>query len=111
MHMGGDPEDPIGVLVAASMVRDDMPWFYEMALEAYHAIKSGDVEAAERETRRLRGLSEILMHGPFMEEFATKETHMFMMEFPRMLDRLVRRYVENKQPTPRRKGAKHGMES
>lgn len=42
MHMSGEPDDPIGILLVASMVRDDMPWFYEIALEAYRAIKSGE---------------------------------------------------------------------
>ena len=34
MHMEGS-DDPIGMLLAASMVRDEMPWFYEIILETY----------------------------------------------------------------------------
>jgi hypothetical protein len=102
MHMNDDPEDPIGLLLAASMVRDDMPWFYEIVLEAYHAIRSGDSHAAEREVTRLRNLPKMLMHGPFMDEFGDKDMHMFMMEFPRMFEHAFRRYVDNKKPTPRR---------
>jgi len=96
MHMVGNSEDPIGLLVAASIVRDEMPWFYEIALEAYRAIKSGDSESAEREIKRLRRIPEMLMHGPFMEEMGSKEMHMFMMEFPLMLDRMAHRYLEKR---------------
>ena len=103
MHMAGDPGDPIGILLAASMVRDDMPWFYEIAVEAYHAIKTGDVETAEKEIHRLRRMSEMFMHGPFMEEFGSKEMHMIMMEFPHMFEHMIRRCIENKKSASRRK--------
>ena len=101
MHMGSDPDDPIGILVAASVVRDEMPWFYEIALETYRAIKSGDAQAVEQEIRRLRHLPEMLMRGPFMEEFGSKDMHMFMMEFPRMFEHVIRRCMEAKKPTTR----------
>jgi hypothetical protein len=107
MHMGGsDADDPIGILLAASMVRDDMPWFYEIALEAYRAINSGDVQAAERAIKRLRHLPEMLMRGPFMEEFGNKDMHMFMMEFPRMFEHVIRRCLDAKKPAPRPRSAK-----
>jgi hypothetical protein len=106
MHMGIEPGDPIGILLAASIVREDMPWFYEIAQEAYHAIKTGDTESAEREVQHMRHISEILMHGPFMEEFGSKEVHMFMMEFPRMLEHMLRRCIDAKKPPSRRRSSK-----
>jgi hypothetical protein len=111
MHMGGESGDPIGILLAASMVREDMPWLYELAVEAYHAIKAGDTEAAEKEIRRLSRFTERFMHGPFMDgpfmdEFGGKEAHMFMMEFPHMFERMLRHCVETKKPTTRRRGVK-----
>jgi hypothetical protein len=96
MDMGGDSEDPIGLLMAASMVREELPWFYEIAVEVYRAIKSGDSELADREIRRLRHIPEMLMRGPFLEESGSKEMHMVMMEFPRMVDHMARRYLEKK---------------
>ena len=39
------------------------------------------------------------MRGPFMEEFGLtggKEAHMFLMEFPRMLDHMLRRALDSK---------------
>ena len=39
------------------------------------------------------------MHGSFMEElgFGGKESHMFFMEFPRMLEHVLRRSLEEKK--------------
>ncbi len=111
MHMGVESGDPIGIVLAASMVRDDMPWFYEIAQEGYHAIKAGDVEAAERQIKRLHRMSEFFMRGPFMEEFGSKDMHMFIMEFPRMFEHMLRRCIEPKKlpsrPVPRRSSKAH----
>ena len=54
---------------------------------------------------RLHRFSEFMVRGPFMEEFGmgSKETHMFCMEFPRMLERMLRRTLEEKKPAPRRR--------
>jgi hypothetical protein len=109
-HMGVESGDPIGILLAASMVREDMPWFYEIALEAYHAIKAGDTESAEREVKRMNRVTEMIMHGPFMEEFGSKEAHMFIMEFPRMFEHMLHRCIETKKPAARRKGSKPSSE-
>ncbi len=35
MHMSEDPSDPVAILLAASMIRDDAPWIYELAMEVY----------------------------------------------------------------------------
>jgi hypothetical protein len=91
LHMSGDPGDPVGILMAASLIRDDAPWIYELAMEVYRAAKSGNAAAIDREMKRLRRFSEVMMRGPFMEEFGfhTKDMHIFMMEFPRMLERAL----------------------
>jgi hypothetical protein len=47
LHMSGDPSDPVGILVVASLIRDDLPWLYELAMEVYRAAKDGDVEGIE----------------------------------------------------------------
>ncbi len=106
-HMGVKYGDPIGILLVASMVREDMPWIYEIAQEAYHAIKTGDTESAEMEVQRMKRISEMFMHGPFMsEEFGGKEAHMFMMELPRIFEHILHRCIETKKPPARRKGSK-----
>jgi hypothetical protein len=96
MQMSGEPSDPVAILMAASIVRDDMPWLYELAMEVYRAVKSGETESIERELERFRRLSKLMMHGGIMEEFgfARKEHHMIAMEFPRMLENMLRRSLE-----------------
>jgi len=104
MHMSGDPGDPVGILMAASLVRDDMPWMYELAMEVYRAAKAGDPEAIERELHRLSRFSDLMIRGPFMEEFGfgRKEHHMFAMEFPRILERTLRHSLDLPSPVKRR---------
>jgi hypothetical protein len=115
MHISGEPGDPVAILMAASIVRDDMPWLYELAMEVYRAVKSGNAESIEREMSRLRRFSEVMLRGPFMEEFVSgsKESHMMAMEFPRMLEHMLARTLEMRkrhQPS-RRKSSKMQQES
>jgi hypothetical protein len=102
-HMAGDPSDPVGILMAASMIREDVPWLYELAMEVYRAVKSGEPAAIEQEMRRLHRFSEFAMHGPFLEEmgFGDRDTHMMLMEFPHMLERMLERSLAEKKPHAR----------
>jgi hypothetical protein len=114
MHMSGEPGDPVAILMAASLVRDDVPWLYELAMEAYRAVKAGNIEAIEREIRRISRFSEGILRGPFLEEFGFggKESHMFVMEFPRMLEHTLMRMVElEKTRRKRRKPQEPGKAS
>jgi hypothetical protein len=115
MHMSGEPGDPVAILMAASVVRDDMPWLYELAMEVYRAVKSENNEAIEREMKRLSRFSEVMMRGPFMEEFGfvSKESHMFAMEFPRMLEHVLMRTLDMRKahaPTRRKPQKSEGKE-
>ena len=110
MHTAGGSDDPIGILMVASMVRDEMPWLYEVASDVYRALKSGDGEAARREVKRLRHLPDLFMHGLFREEFGGKEAHM-IMEFPRMLNSMIERHLEMQKMRLPRKIAKADSES
>ncbi|HIJ73409.1 MAG TPA: toll/interleukin-1 receptor domain-containing protein [Candidatus Hydrogenedentes bacterium] len=48
-HMIGErPDDPILILVLASMLREDLSWLYEVGLEAYRAARSGRADAPAR---------------------------------------------------------------
>ena len=83
MHMMGErPGDPIGILFLASLFREDMPWLYELGMEAYRAACSGIPDDTERALHRFRRASKLFMKGPFPPE---------EMGFdPRMLDMMVR---------------------
>lgn len=85
--MGGKPGDPIGILILASMLKDDAPWLYELGAEAYHAVKRGRTPEAQQAIRRFRKALDFSLHGPFSEEmgFHPKELHMMLREMEEFL--------------------------
>lgn len=92
--LADQPGDPVGILLAASLVREEMPWLYELSMEIYRAVKSGDPQAAAQELSKLHRLSEVMLRGPFMEEFGRKDHHIIAIEFPRILERFLRHSIE-----------------
>jgi hypothetical protein len=87
-----DGKDPVALLLFGSMVRDDLPWLYEVIVEVYRELRSGDAKSARRAIERLRSMTKMIHRGPIMEEFAnSKESHMMLMELPAMLDHLLHR--------------------
>ena len=46
-----DPGDPTALLMMASVVREDMPWLYELLVDAYREAKAGDIAAAPKSSR------------------------------------------------------------
>jgi len=100
MHLAGDPGDPVAILMAASMVREDMPWLYELSMEVYKAAKSGNPESIHREINRLHRFSDVMLRGPFAEDlgYGNKDYHMIAMEFPRMLENVLMRTLDRRKP-------------
>jgi len=90
MQMSGHLEDPVGILMAASMVREDAPWLYELAMELYRAAKSGDSVSIDRTLHHLRHFSKMMLHGPL---------GMYAMELPHMLERMARRTLGRRLPS------------
>ena len=113
MHMSGEPGDPVAILMAASIVRDDAPWLYELAMEVYRAVRTGEPETIEREVARLRNFSEFATRGPFMEEFGFggKESHMFLMEFPRLLEHMLRRTLRERKASAPEEDARPSLKA
>lgn len=83
-HMlGGKRGDPIVLLMLASLFREEMPWMYELALEAYRLSRSGAPEEAREARRRFQRAVEIMRHGPFdPDEFGvdSRTVHMMMRD-------------------------------
>lgn len=80
--MGRGRRDPIMLLVVASLFRDEMPWLYELAAEAFRAINSGNKPAAQRAFEQYRGAMKMASSGRMMDLFGNgmKETHFMMRE-------------------------------
>jgi hypothetical protein len=86
--MSSKGNDPIGLLIIASMLRDDLPWLYEIGIDAYRAFRSGDPKYIDEAVSRFQNAVEFAMHGPFIEE---KELHMMLRELPRVLEHTIQR--------------------
>ena len=86
----GEPRPGLAVLIAASFVRDEVPWLYDMAAEAYRLSLLGNTEAENRAVREfLRGW-EMVTYGPFTRELnMSKDLHMAFRELPMLLDRFM----------------------
>jgi hypothetical protein len=94
-HMASEEgDDPISLLMFASLMRDDLPWLYELIVDVYREIKDGDAKAAQKAIGRLRRVSKMLRRGPMMDLMMddSKDAHMLAMEFPMMLDRVLHRF-------------------
>src|ERR1043166_4535617 len=105
LHMSEMRGDPLAVLMMASMVRDDLPWLYELAMETYRAIKSGRIDDIKHELNRLRKVSNSDRWMMFMDELGprNKETYMMSHDVPRLLEHALERALDEKQSRSRKK--------
>ena len=92
-RVGSGPGDPLGLLIGLSAFREDLPWLYELGLEVYHAVKSGDAGRAERATKSIGRAMEFFDRGhPMAEELGLdprmmQMMHMFVREMEDLLPR------------------------
>ena len=89
--------DPLRLLMLLSLVRDDLPWLYELGVDAYQQTTRGTPNAKQARQRVFSALK-MLRHGPWIEMFENKESHMvfrelehFAMEFSDMEDSEVKK--------------------
>jgi len=84
-------KDPIGLLIVAGVLREDMPWLSEVLVEMYREILRGGSRSIGRHLERLHRLTRIVLRGPFIEEMGgSKEHHMIAVELPDMLEEYLR---------------------
>ena len=94
-----DGRPGLAALVAASFVRDDMPWLYEMAAEVYRASLTGDVRAERRGFKDFIRACEATAHGPLSRgPWSGRDTHMILREMPILLDRYLVEPQEDPEP-------------
>jgi hypothetical protein len=94
--MSPKADDPyVGFLVMVSLLRDDVPWLYELGMEVYRAWRGNRKSAAREALSRFRHAMEFTLHGPLGEEFMmrSKEGHMAMMELEHMMERVTDRHM------------------
>jgi len=91
-QLGGKRGDPIALLIMASLFRDEMPWVYELGIEAYRAARDGTPEEALAARRRFQKSAEVMLRGPFGPEEMGME--------PRMMHMMVRELDHLLEPEP-----------
>lgn len=96
------PTDPVRFLIMASFFRDEVPWLYELAVDAYHET----VRRSSRATtarRRLFAAIKAMRHGPWLELFESKEMHMLFRELEHLFYEIA---SEIEEPEPERLSSK-----
>lgn len=83
--------DPIHLLVSASLFKDDLPWLYELALEAFRSVKGGNSSEAQLALLQYRKAIDAVREGPFLDMLGidSKMTHIALrdaLEFIPMLE-------------------------
>jgi hypothetical protein len=94
---------PVGILLIASLVREDFPWLYELGMEAYRAAKRGHAEHAREAMTAFEEAAEFTIHSPLPEElgFSTKD-----LDSLRDVPMLIHHYLSlgSAEPLPKRVG-------
>jgi hypothetical protein len=100
-HMVGGPRSrgDVGLLVLASLFREDCPWLYELGVDAYRAVRSGNTHAAEQALQTFERSVEFTLHGPMMEMFrSSKEDHMIMRDLGHIAEEVLPRIIRRALP-------------
>jgi hypothetical protein len=94
MHKSSDgPNDPLNLLIAGSFLKDDAPWIYELALEAYRALRSGSRGDGQDAIRRFIEAIDTLQRGSFSEEFGIDRMALKIISFEMLHPFLELTYV------------------
>lgn len=98
MHMSPNPY--VGMLMALSLIKDKMPWLYEIGIETIRKIRSGvSIKEKENAVMEFDEMVEMTSHNPMMEEFFmmnSKEDYMMVRDLPRMLRKNMKRLIMKK---------------
>ncbi len=83
------PQDPIMLLAAAAMLKESVPWVYELGAQAYRASVEGSPHADRMVQQFLRSV-EAAQHSPILgrnSEVDSRALDMMLMEAPRFAHR------------------------
>jgi len=96
MHSSKDPK--LGILIGLGMLRDGMPWLYDVGVDALRTIDSeADTKKKLHAAHEFQDLLKMSTRHPIMHEFMdSKEDFMLFEELPRMLSMQMERYLERR---------------
>lgn len=85
-----DRRDPMRFLLIGSFLKEDFPWHYELALDAYHETKRGkSIKAKEAQHRFANGFR-ALSRGPMLDfSGSDKETHFLVREMSHLFEEFL----------------------
>lgn len=86
IHMGKNPK--IGILMALSLLRDKMPWLYDIGVETFKTLeKDCSIEEKRNAIEEFEMTLEYSTRNPFFEEMCieSKDEHILFRELPRMI--------------------------
>ncbi len=96
MHMSNNRK--FGILVGLSMLRDMMPWLYDVGSETLRKIDSDcSINEKEKSFKELRELVKMSSKNLIMRElidFDSKDDYMMYEELPQILIREIERYMK-----------------
>jgi len=81
--------DPSMILLFVSLMRDELPWLYELGVDAYRASNEGNSAKARQARRRFLAGLRMLRRGPFIDELGDKDLYMFAREMEHLLEEIV----------------------
>jgi hypothetical protein len=94
--------DPVGILVMAGLLREELPWYSEVLASAYQDIRKGGPRGGSRAIRRsveqLHSLTKAMSRYPLADEFGiSKDYQMLVQELPKFLEHyLIELEMRNK---------------
>jgi hypothetical protein len=78
--IGEKTGDPVNILILASYFREEMPWFYELGMEAYRSVKNGNQNDSIIARKHLKRALHLFRQGVFpVEEIGIDPGIMFMI--------------------------------
>ena len=94
------PDAAVGVLMTATPFRDELPWIYELGVEAYRALKSGDGKRSRDALRVFQRAIEFIVQGPLVEEFGLRdrESDIMLASLPHFIDHITKRLRRPARP-------------
>lgn len=92
-----DGDSSIGILVIASILRDDTPWLYELAMNVFRSVSSADMEATKDALEKYRRASEFVAGSRILDSRGWGSPHYEAL--PRMYDMIQRLAQLGARPT------------
>lgn len=107
------PRDPLRFLVIASFLKDDIPWFYELGVEAYKEASHRGSKSKDAQQRFVAAFK-ALRRGPFLEMLGDKDTFVAIREMEHFFLRDEemsggRETIDDEDPQPKNPASKRSQ--